>query len=488
MPEGRIDMDKKEFLNYIDEKKDVITDVSDKIWEYAELSLMEFQSAKLYCQVLEQEGFTVERAVAGRETAFKASYGSGRPVIGILGEYDALTGLSQKAGATEREELVAGGCGHGCGHNMLGAGAMAAAFGIKKYLEKKGEGHGTVIFFGCPGEEGGASKAFMARDGVWKDLDAALTWHPSDVNQVTSGTCNSCIQTEYIFKGVASHASGAPEFGRSALDAVEVMNMGVQFLREHMPDSARIHYAITDAGGNSPNVVQPHARVLYMVRSKLAKDALALQARVDKIAQAAAMMTETEVRQQFIDGCSNTVPNRVLEQLLWDNFDQVGVDTYTPEEMEYAEKIMDSYEMKSDRLPGAACDEDEAIAAFVDEKSQHGTRPMNDFLIPYHYSDRQRAGSTDVGDVSWLTPTAQINAASFVSKAPGHSWQNVSCGHTSIGHKSVITAGKVLAATAMDLYEKPEILKAAREEFEKKTAGGYYCPVPADAVPVVPGQ
>ena len=484
MPEGRIDMDKKEFLNYIDEKKDVITDVSDKIWEYAELSLMEFQSAKLYCQVLEKEGFQVETPVAGIETAFKASYGSGRPVIGILGEYDALTGLSQKAGATEREELVAGGCGHGCGHNMLGAGAMAAAFGIKKYLEKKGEGHGTVIFFGCPGEEGGASKAFMARDGVWKDLDAALTWHPSDVNQVTSGTCNSCIQTEYIFKGVASHASGAPEFGRSALDAVEVMNMGVQFLREHMPDSARIHYAITDAGGNSPNVVQPHARVLYMVRSKLAKDALALQARVDKIDQAAAMMTETEVRQQFIDGCSNTVPN----QLLWDNFDQVGVDTYTPEEMEYAKKIMDSYEMKSDRLPGAACDEDEAIAAFVDEKSQHGTRPMNDFLIPYHYSDRQRAGSTDVGDVSWLTPTAQINAASFVSKAPGHSWQNVSCGHTSIGHKSVITAGKVLAATAMDLYEKPEILKAAREEFEKKTAGGYYCPVPADAVPVVPGQ
>ena len=345
-----------------------------------------------------------------------------------------------------------------------------------------------MIFYGCPGEEGGASKAFMARDGVWKELDAAITWHPSDVNQVTSGTCNSCIQTEYIFKGVASHAAGAPEFGRSALDAVEVMNMGVQFLREHMPDSARIHYAITDAGGNSPNVVQPHARVLYMVRSMLAKDALALQARVDKIAQAAAMMTETEVTQQFIDGCSNTVPNKVLEQLLWNNFNEVGVDSYTPEEFDYAKKIMDSYEMKSDKLPGAACDEDEAIRAFVDEKSEHGTRPINDFLIPYHYSEKQRAGSTDVGDVSWLTPTAQINVASFVSKAPGHSWQNVSCGHTSIGHKSVITAGKVLAATAMDLFEKPEVLEAAKAEFEKKTAGGYYCPVPKDAVPVVPGQ
>ena len=371
---------------------------------------------------------------------------------------------------------------------MLGAGSMAAAFAVKKYLEKQGEGHGTVIFYGCPGEEGGASKAFMARDGVWKELDAALTWHPSDVNQVTSGTCNTCIQTEYIFKGIASHASGAPEFGRSALDAVEIMNMGVQFLREHMPDSARIHYAITDAGGNSPNVVQPHARVLYMVRSKLAKDALALQARVDKIAQAAAMMTETEVRQQIIDGCSNTVPNRALEQLLWDNFNEVGVPTYTDEEMDYAKKLMASIEVKSDSLPGSACDEDEAIAQFVDEKSEHGTRAMNDFLIPYHYSDRQRAGSTDVGDVSWLTPTAQINVSSFVSQSPGHSWQNVSCGHTSIGHKSVITAGKVLAAAAMDLYEKPEVLKAAKAEFEKKTKGGYYCPVPKDAVPVIPGQ
>ena len=476
------------YLEEIDRKKDSLEKLSDEIWGFAETAFSEHQSVKALTDYLKAEGFTITDHAYGVDTAFTAEFGHGKPRIGILGEFDALSGLSQKAGVTEKDPLVPGANGHGCGHNMLGAGSMAAAFAVKKYLEKKGEGHGTVIFYGCPGEEGGASKAFMARDGVWKELDAAITWHPSDVNQVTSGTCNSCIQTEYIFKGVASHAAGAPEFGRSALDAVEVMNMGVQFLREHMPDSARIHYAITDAGGNSPNVVQPHARVLYMVRSMLAKDALALQARVDKIAQAAAMMTETEVTQQFIDGCSNTVPNKVLEQLLWDNFNEVGVDSYTPEEFDYAKKIMDSYEMKSDKLPGAACDEDEAIRAFVDEKSEHGTRPINDFLIPYHYSEKQRAGSTDVGDVSWLTPTAQINVASFVSKAPGHSWQNVSCGHTSIGHKSVITAGKVLAATAMDLFEKPEVLEAAKAEFEKKTAGGYYCPVPKDAVPVVPGQ
>ena len=481
-------MDKKEFLNYIDEKKDVITDVSDKIWEYAELSLMEFQSAKLYCQVLEKEGFQVETPVAGIETAFKASYGSGRPVIGILGEYDALTGLSQKAGATEREELVAGGCGHGCGHNMLGAGAMAAAFGIKKYLEKKGEGHGTVIFFGCPGEEGGASKAFMARDGVWKDLDAALTWHPSDVNQVTSGTCNSCIQTEYIFKGVASHASGAPEFGRSALDAVEVMNMGVQFLREHMPDSARIHYAITDAGGNSPNVVQPHAQVLYMVRSVLVKDALALQKRVDDIAQGAALITGTKMKKKFIDGCSNTVPNQTLESLLYKNFQEAGIPSYTPEEEAYAKELTESYEVKSDRLPGSAWEESKEIKAFVEEATENGTKPLNDFLIPYLYSEKKSPGSTDVGDVSWLCPTAQINTVCFAAGSPGHSWQNVSCGHTSIGHKGLLCAGKVLCGAAIDLYEDPALLEEAKAEFAEKTKIGFYSPVPEDAVPVISGE
>ena len=487
--------DKQKYLQTIEENASLFTDVSDQIWDFAELSLMEFQSAKLYCEVLAKEGFTVETPIAGIETAFKASYGiptafigtwgSGKPVIGILAEYDALTGLSQQAGAVERKEVVSGGCGHGCGHNMLGAGSLAAAFAIKKYLE---DGHtGTVIFYGCPGEEGGAAKAFMARDRIWEELDAALTWHPDDVNQVTSGTCNTCIQTEYKFTGIASHASGSPEFGRSALDAVELMNVGVQFLREHMPQEARIHYAITDAGGNSPNVVQPHAQVLYMVRSQLAKDALALQERVDKIAQGAAMMTETTVKKRFIDGCSNTVPNKVLEQLLYKNFSEIGVPQHTEQEIAYAQQIIASYEMPNDHLPGNACDESEEIAAYVDKVSQHGTVPLNDFLVPYLFSTKQRAGSTDVGDVSWLVPTAQINTVTFPSKAPGHSWQNVSCGKTSIGHKGLLTAGKVLAATAIDLFEQPQLLEQAKEEFSKRTVGGYFCPVPEDAVPTVVG-
>lgn len=474
-------MEKSKYVSYIDECADIFTDVSDKVWEYAELSVMEYKSAKLYCEVLAKEGFQVETPVAGIETAFKATFGSGKPVIGILAEYDALSGLSQVAGAVTREELVKDGPGHGCGHNMLGAGSLAAAFAVKKYLSEN-PGKGTVIFYGCPGEEGGAAKAFMARDGIWKELDVALTWHPDDVNQVTSGTCNSCIQTEYRFKGVASHAAGNPENGRSALDAVELMNIGVQFLREHMPDGARIHYSIVDAGGVSPNVVQPHARVLYMVRSMLAKDALALQARVDKIAKAAAMMTETSVEQVFIDGCSNTVPNKVLEKLLYENFEELGVPEHTAEELAYAAKIMESYEMPSDNLPGFAPEESVEIAEWVAEKSKNGTVPLNDYLIPYLYSKKQRMGSTDVGDVSWLVPTAQINTVCFVSKAPGHSWQNVSCGHTSIGHKGLLHAGKVIAAAAIDLYEKPEIIEDAKQEFETAAKGGYFCPVPEDAV------
>ena len=461
---------KQTAFDYIDEKAGVITDVSDKIWDYAELSLREYKSGDLYAKVLKEEGFTVDHPFDNIETAFRASYGSGKPVIGILAEYDALTGLSQVAGSEKREELVADGNGHGCGHNLLGAGSMAAAFAVKKYLEEKGEGSGKVVFYGCPGEEGAATKAFMARDGGFAECDASLT--------------------EYKFTGVASHAAGAPEKGRSALDAVELMNIGVQFLREHMPDSSRIHYSITDAGGDSPNVVQPRAQVLYMVRSIWVKDALELQERVDRIALAASMMTDTKMEKKFIDGCSNTVPNKVLESLMWENFNDLGVCHYTEEELKYAKALYDSVEMKSADLPGDAAKDSDEIYEFVDEKSKHGTVPMNEFLVPYLYSEKPRMGSTDVGDVSWCVPTAQINTSTFPAQAPGHSWQNVSCGRTSIAHKNMLLAGKVIAATAIDLMEKPEVLQAAKDEFNKKMKryGGYICPIPKDAVPVVPGE
>ena len=482
-------MDKQTALDLLDEKQDFLFSVSDSIWDNPETDYTETVSSGILMDALKKEGFTVTSGLAGIPTAFSGSYGSGSPVIGILGEFDALSGLSQKACATEKEALEPGGNGHGCGHNLLGTGSLAAAIAVKEYL-KGSKKPGTIIYFGCPAEEGGSAKAFMARDGVFKECDAALTWHPGTENQVTSGTCNTCIQTEYKFTGVASHAAGAPEQGRSALDAVELMNIGVQFLREHMPDTARIHYSITDAGGDSPNVVQPRAQVLYMVRSIWAKEALALQERVDRIALAASMMTDTTMEKKFIDGCSNTVPNKVLEKLLWENFSQVEMPEYTEEEIAYAQALCDSVEMKDNKLPGDFTEDSEELYEFVDKASEHGTKAINDFLIPYFYSEHPRMGSTDVGDVSWLVPTAQINTATYPSKAPGHSWQNVSCGRTSIAHKAMLMAGKVLAAAAVDLMEKPEVLQAARDEYEAKMKryGGYFCPVPEGAVPVVPGE
>jgi aminobenzoyl-glutamate utilization protein B len=471
-------------IRAIEKKRDRVIEAADRIWEYAELSLMEKKSAELYCKMLEEEGFQVERGFDQIETAFAASYGKGGPVIGILAEYDALSGLSQKGGSLTREEVVSGGCGHGCGHNLLGAGAFAAALGVKAYLEETGDS-GTVILYGCPGEEGGASKAFMARDGVWKNLDAALTWHPEDVNEVATGSSNSCIQVQYKFKGVASHAAGAPEQGRSALDAVELMNIGVQFLREHMSDKARIHYAITDAGGVSPNVVQPRASVLYMVRSNHVAEAVSLQERVDKIAEGAALMTDTTFERKFIDGLADTISNFTLEKALYENFKELGVPEYTQEEQEFADALAKTYP-DSDQVPGVAAEFDQNLRLEVQALREENGHAMNAFLAPLYQGEAFKAGSTDVGDVSWLTPTGQIHVAAWPNGCPGHSWQNVSSGRTSIGHKAALHAGKVLAATAIDLMRDPDLLKAARTEFTRRTAAGYTCPIPADAVPVVP--
>ena len=476
--------EKRAAIAAIDGKRDVIIHVADSVWEYAELSLQEYKSCALYCEILEKEGFRLERGICGIETAFSASFGNGRPAIGILAEYDALSGLSQKAGVTEREELISGGNGHGCGHNLLGAGALAAAIGVKAYLEKTGH-PGKVILYGCPGEEGGAAKAFMARDGLWKGLDAALTWHPEDVNEVATGSSNSCIQVQYHFKGVASHAAAAPEMGRSALDAVELMNIGVQFLREHMSDKARIHYAITDAGGGSANVVQPRASVLYMVRSNHVAEAVELQKRVDKIAEGAALMTETSVEKKFIDGCADTVCNHVLEKALYDNFEELGVPVYTEEENAYADALAACFDTKNYDAGIAAKNSEKAReqVAFRQKECGHA---MNAFLAPLYTEDAFEAGSTDVGDVSWLTPTAQIHVAAWPNGCPGHSWQIVSAGRTAIGHKAALQAGKVLAAGAIDLFQDPNLLKEARAEFERRTKDGFICPIPDGAMPVIP--
>ncbi len=476
-------------IEEIDRRADLIGSLADRIWDYAELSLREEKSAALYVKILKEEGFDVAVGNNGIPTAFIASYGSGRPVIGLLAEYDALSGLSQERGIAEHRELTAGGNGHGCGHNLLGAGVFAAALGVKRYLETH-PGKGTVRLYGCPGEEAAASKAFMARDGVWKELDAALTWHPEDCNQIAAGSTNACIQNLYQFFGTASHAAGNPEQGRSALDAVELMNIGVQFLREHMDEKARIHYAITNSGGVSPNVVQARADVLYFVRANHVSEALRLQERVDRIAEGAAMMTETVCKKRFIDGLADTVSNRTLEKLLYSCFEEIGVPHYTEEELEFADRIARTVpgsglnKGEEISIPGLGSQADKSYREKARALRMAAGHAMNDFLLPYFQGDVFRPGSTDVGDVSWLCPTAQIHVAAWPNGTPGHSWQNVACGGTSVGHKAAMTAGRVLAAAAAELFESPELLVRAREEFEKTTEelGGYCCPIPADAV------
>ena len=473
---------KNQALGCIDEGAALFESVADKIWDNPELSLKEFGAAKLYCDTLRAEGFEVEENICGIKTAFSGKFGSGKPVIGILGEFDALSGLSQTAGAETYAPLVPGGSGHGCGHNLLGAGSLAAAVAVKKYLELSGK-PGTVIYFGCPGEEGGAGKAYMAREGAWYSLDAALTWHPADVNQNTTGTNNSCIQVLYKFHGVAAHAAGNPYNGRSALDAVELMNVGVQFLREHMTDDCRIHYAITDAGGVSPNVVQPEAAVLYMVRANKVADSVKLQARVDDIAKGAALMTGTSFDRVFIDGTAELLPNYTLEKLMHGCFEEIGVPQCSEEELKYAAALKATYPPESE-APGIGAKFDPEIAKQVKALTENMTKPVNDFLMPQYSGEGFRPGSTDVGDVSWQTPTAQIEVAAWPAGVPGHSWQVVACGKSSMAHKALLCAGKVIASAAIELIDKPELLQKAKDEFKERSASGYVCPIEPDAVPI----
>lgn len=473
-------MDKKILYNTVDAKADILTRLSDRIWDYAELSMLEFRSAADYAKVLREEGFAVTEGLCGIATAFKGSYGTGKPVIGILGEYDALGGISQENGVAVHTPVEGKDCGHGCGHNLLGAGSLGAAIAIKEAI-RAGLLGGTVVFYGCPGEEGCAGKTFMARRGQFRDLDAALTWHPGDTNEVTVGSNAASIQVTYTFSGVAAHAAGDPWDGRSALDAAELMNVGVQFLREHMEPKCSVHYSFADAGCISPNVVQSQAKLIYMVRGATVRKAKALLNRVDNIARGAALMTDCTVTTSQIDGTANTMSNQVLERLLQDNLMEVELPEYTDSEQEFARQLRATF--PGTPLPGQLVQENAQVRRVVMEKTDGGTAALNNFVMPYVPSTAFSPGSTDVGDVSWLTPTAQFTAVTQPSGCPGHSWQTVACGKTGIAYKGMLTAAKVLAGAAADLMENPELLLRAREEFAVAAAEGYDCPIGPEVVP-----
>lgn len=476
---------KQEALKAVDREKGLLCKTSDAVWENPETAFQEFKSTEILCEALEKEGFQVEKNLAGIKTAFSGTYGHGRPVIGILGEFDALSGLSQIEASAEKKALVEDAPGHGCGHNLLGVGSIAAAVAVKEYLEKN-EKEGTVVFFGCPGEEGGSGKGFMARDGVFDNLDCAISWHPGDKNAVSVGSSLANYQVFYRFYGTAAHAAACPELGRSALDAVELMNTGVQYLREHVIQEARIHYAITNTGGYSPNVVQPFGEVLYLIRAPKTNQVQEIFERVNDIAKGAALMTGTRMEMQFVKACSNLVDNTTIEEVLQKNLYEVEREPYTDEEIKFAEKIAATYGGQKLTLEDVLSRYEKSRKAEVEELvTPHLSSVLNDFIVPLMDVEKSMAGSTDVGDVSWVCPTAQINTVTVAAGTPGHSWQEVTQGKSSIAHKGMLYAGKVMAAAAIDLLESPETIEKAKEELNKRLGGGKYIPpIPKDVRPM----
>ena len=455
-------MDKQGVIKYLEERASDFYALSDKIWGNAEIRFKEKESVKDYVSFLEKEGFSVTVGLAGLKTAFSATWGSGKPVIGFLGEYDALPGLSQKAGVAEKSPIEENGNGHGCGHNLLGVGALMGAVGYKHFLESEGKS-GTVIYFGCPAEEGGSGKTFMAREGCFNQLDAALSWHPADINMMPPGPVLANDSIRYSFLGKASHAAAAPEAGRSALDALELMNIGVQFLREHMPSSARIHYAITDTGGISPNIVQSHASALYQIRAPYAPELASLYERVNNIAKGAALMTDTQVEIKFLKGTSNTLLIPALDELMYRNMCEIPNPVSGAKDMDFAFEIV-----KTQKDPATIGD-----SAF-DIKPKPWNKAGN---IPL-------PGSSDVGDVSWVCPVTQCGTSTWPKGTAAHSWQAVACGKSDFAHRGMLYAGEIIAATAVDIYQNPEVIETAWKQLSEKTGGlPYNCPIPKEITP-----
>jgi aminobenzoyl-glutamate utilization protein B len=444
--------------------------LADRIWNLAELRFQETESAALHIDLLRNAGFRVTENVAGIPTAFVAEAGHGGPIIGILGEYDALSGLNQDSGATVcRPSLEVGnGNGHGCGHHLLGTAAHFAAVAVKTQLEASGS-PGTVRFYGCPAEEGGSGKTFMARDGAFDDLDAALSWHPDVFTGLFSRSSLANIQAYFRFTGKASHAAASPHLGRSALDAVELMNVGCNYLREHMPPDARVHYAVTHSGGISPNVVQANAEVLYLVRAARNPDAAALYERVCNVARGAALMTGCGLDIVFDKACSNLVQNTVLNRIMQAHIERLGAPAFTGDDNE-----------KAHGYRASITDEDITAAGKHLGQALRNPAPLFAGVAPYDPAKQEVLyGSTDVGDVSWITPTAQCLTACYAFGTPFHSWQMVSQGKLSAAHRGMALAAKIIAATALDLIRHPAILADAKAELLAYRNGlDYVCPIP----------
>ena len=464
--------------NYIEENRAKFIELSTKVWEYAETRYQEFKSMDLLSKAFEKEGFKVQHKIADIPTAFMAEYGTGAPVIALLGEYDALAGLSQEAIPTKKARIEDGN-GQGCGHNLLGVGSLAATFAIKQLIES-GKLKGTIRFYGCPAEEGGAGKTFMVQRGVFNDVDAAITWHPGSMNSVFTFNMLARAMAIFRFKGVAAHAAGNPHSGRSALDAVELMNVGANYLREHIIQEARLHYVITNGGGISPNVVPAKAESLYYVRAPKTAQVREIYDRLCKVAKGAAMMTETEVEIIFHSGTSNLVLNETLEERMHHHLEKVGRIPFSAEDQAFAKEISKTL-TEGDRFinnigSGASREVRKKLQEMVNGKL------LMDEPSPYFRVDKAFPGSTDVGDVSWTVPTAQLFTSCHAMGTAGHSWQIVAQGGMEIGMKGMLHAAKVMALTCHDLLADDKFLEKVKSEFKQKlTDEPYVSPIPDNA-------
>ncbi|MBP9925013.1 MAG: amidohydrolase [Cyclobacteriaceae bacterium] len=434
------DKDKEKVIQTLNTKQDHYAEIAMQIWEFAEMGYLEEKSSALLQRELTKAGFKIEKGVAGIPTAFVASYGSGKPVIGILGEFDALPGLSQEAFVPERKIINEGAPGHGCGHNLFGTGSMAAAIEVKNWLAQNKKS-GTIRFYGTPAEEAGDAKVFMVRAGLFNDVDAVVSWHAADRNNAGPSTNLATKSGIFRFYGVAAHAAAAPERGRSALDGVEAMDIMVNMMREHTTEPTRIHYVILK-GGEAPNVVPAYAEVEYLVRHRDREEVRSLWNRIVKCAEGAALGTETKVEVDVVGGTFDRLPNETLAKAMYQNLVSVGGVKYTPEEKAFAEKLSLTFGNKKVPVENA------------------------ERIEPFGYSHTN--ASADTGDVSWVVPTVSMTAATYVPGTPGHSWQAVSCTGSTIGMKGMMVAAKTMTMTTMDLFNDAKLLEAAKKEFNDK--------------------
>ncbi len=427
---------------------------AQKIWQWAEPGYQESKSSALLASMLEGAGFTMQRGVAEIPTAFTAEFGAGGPVIGILGEYDALPGLAQTADP-QRKPREGASYGHGCGHHLFGVGSAAAAIAIAEQIEK-GRLAGTIRYYGCPAEEGGSAKVFMVRAGLFDDCDAVLHWHPSDKNTAGDRGSLARIAVKFRFRGKSAHAASAPDQGRSALDAVELTNHAAQLLREHTPDFTRIHHVIT-SGGEAPNVVPNFSEVYYYIRHPEARVVGPLYRRLQLCAQAGALATETDLETAFQGGVMEILPNNALAQVSMRNLKDLNDLTYDEQDLKFSTRLQES-------LPAPS--------------------PLDEIQKVIYQSGSQGAGSTDVGDVSWVVPTTGFTTACWVPGTPGHSWQAVACGAQPLARKGMNLAARVLAATAWDLMKQPRVLAAAKAEHQRRLGkNGYESLIDKDQKP-----